>query len=163
MSLFKRILIVLLLILVFLQFIRPAKNIHPGIQAETITSKYPAGAQVQNILYKACYDCHSNNTRYPWYNQIQPIAWWLNSHVEEGKQNLNFDEFLNYPPKKQAKKIEKVIEQLKEGGMPLDSYTWIHTDAKLTPIEKQLLIDWADSIKKTFNPASVSPSIKPNL
>jgi uncharacterized membrane protein len=159
MRIIKRILIVLLVVLIVIQFIRPAKNIHPGAQAASITNKYPASPQVQNILQKACYDCHSNNTKYPWYNTIQPVAWWLNNHVEEGKRKLNFDEFLNYTAKKQAKKLDETVELVKKGAMPLDSYTWIHKDAILTKEEKEALARWADSSEKSIAvPTSGTPS-----
>ncbi|MDB5195938.1 MAG: hypothetical protein JWP88_308 [Flaviaesturariibacter sp.] len=155
MRIFKRILLVLLAIFIIIQFIRPAKNIHPGVQAASILNKYPASPQVQGILQKACNDCHSNNTKYPWYNNIQPVTWWLNDHVEEGKRKLNFDEFLNYSPKKQAKKLDETIELVKKGEMPLDSYTWIHKDAILTQEEKVTLAAWADGVQKAIEPAPV--------
>jgi hypothetical protein len=93
-------------------------------------------------------DCHSNNTIYPWYSHIQPAAWWMNNHVKDGKKDLNFDEFLTYTKKKQFKKMEETIELVKEGEMPLKSYTWIHNDAKLTEAEKTALTDWATGVQK---------------
>jgi hypothetical protein len=146
----KRILIALLIILVLIQFIRPQKNIHAGVQPNSILNKYPASAEVKSILEKACFDCHSNNTRYPWYNNIQPVAWWLNDHINEGKRELNFDEFLTYPVKKQFKKIGKAMDEVKEGGMPLSSYTIIHKDAKLTATEKQAFLAWASQVEKSY-------------
>ena len=141
-------LILLLAALILIQFIRPQKNISKSIGVNDITTKYFIPDDVQHILKASCYDCHSNNTRYPWYNKIQPVAWWLNMHVRDGKAHLNFDDFLSYIPKKQDKKMAEVIKEIKEGGMPLKSYTWIHTDAKLTMPEKTLLMDWAANVRK---------------
>jgi hypothetical protein len=146
----KRILMALLIIFVLIQFIRPQKNIHPDGQPNSILSKYPASPEVKSILEKACFDCHSNNTRYPWYNNIQPVAWWLNNHINDGKRALNFDEFLSYTPKKQFKKIGKAVDEVKEGGMPLPSYTIIHTDAKLSAAEKQAFAAWASGVENSY-------------
>jgi hypothetical protein len=151
----KRILIGLLVIFILIQFIRPDTNKHPGVQPNSVLTKYPASPQVTGILKKACFDCHSNNTIYPWYSHIQPAAWWMNHHINEGKKELNFDEFLTYTPKRQFKKMEEVMELVKEGSMPLKSYTWIHKNAKLTQAERTALIDWADSVQKSLGfPAS---------
>jgi hypothetical protein len=105
---------------------------------------------VKTILNKACMDCHSNNTRYPWYNNIQPVAFWLANHVDEGKEELNFSEFKTYKLKRQDHKLEEVVEMIQEGEMPLSSYTITHGDAKLTESEKQLLINWANEGRKAL-------------
>jgi hypothetical protein len=139
-------LIVLLSVLLIIQFIHPAKNISTTVSPKDIAVIYPMPDSVHQILQKACYDCHSNNTRYPWYNNIQPVAWWLNHHIEEGRKELNFSEFGSRTLPKQAKKLKKVVKEIQEGGMPLDSYTWIHKDAILTGQEKNILIDWATGL-----------------
>jgi hypothetical protein len=105
---------------------------------------------VQHILEKACFDCHSNNTRYPWYSNIQPVGWWLQHHVEEGKEELNFDEFRTYSTRGQAKKLHQTVGLVKKGLMPLPSYTWIHSDAKLSEEERRVLSGWADSLAKVI-------------
>ncbi len=139
-------LLVLLAALVIIQFIHPAKNISTTASPKDIAVLYPMPDSVHQILQKACYDCHSNNTRYPWYNNIQPVAWWLNDHISDGKEELNFSEFGNRPLAKQAKKLKKIAHEVQEGGMPLGSYTWIHRDAILTDNEKNILIDWATNL-----------------
>lgn len=88
MKIFKRILLVLLVVLILIQFFRPQRNISASPSPADISTIYPVPANVGSILKKACYDCHSNNTNYPWYANVQPIAWWLNDHVEEGKRGL---------------------------------------------------------------------------
>jgi hypothetical protein len=145
---FKKILIALLVILVIIQFIRPERNISAAVSPNDISHKYHVPETVQSILKTSCNDCHSNNTVYPWYANVQPVAWWLQNHVNEGKAELDFSEFLTYSPKKAHHKMEEVIEMVKEGEMPLNSYLWVHKDAKLSADQKKLLTDWADGIMK---------------
>jgi hypothetical protein len=103
---------------------------------------------VAGILQRACNDCHSNNTHYPWYTNIQPVGWWMQHHVNEGKEELNFSEFGTYTAKRQNHKMEEVAEQIKKGEMPLNSYLWIHKDAKLSDQEKEILISWANGLRR---------------
>lgn len=147
MKAFKVVLIVLLVVLIVIQFFHPAKNIATAQSPNHIAAVYNQPDNVRSILNKACNDCHSNNTQYPWYNNIQPVAWWLDHHVQEGKHELNFDEFGTYPLRKQYHKLEELTEMVKEGEMPLSSYTLIHTNASLTDKEKATLTGWADSIR----------------
>ena len=142
-----RIILIVVIILIVIQFIRPQTNVHPGPQPNAIATAYTVPAHVQSILEKACYDCHSNNTKYPWYNNFQPVRWWLNHHVNEGKRELNFDEFNTYTVKKKLHKLDEIAKTVKEDDMPLNSYLWIHKDARLTEAEKQELIAWAASVK----------------
>lgn len=143
----RKIIWFLVIVLIGIQFIRPAKNTATALSAKDISTAYTVPAEVSGILKKACNDCHSNNTVYPWYSNIQPVAWWLQHHVNEGKGELDFSEFASYSPKKQHHKLEEVIEQVKEGEMPLNSYTWIHKDAKLTEAEKLALSEWAGALR----------------
>ena len=139
----KKILIALVIVLIIIQFIRPAKNISTVPHPQDIHNLYTIPDSIDNIMAVACYDCHSDNTRYPWYNNIQPVAWWLRSHINDGKRHVNFSEFGSYSKSKQRKKLLQVAKTVKNGSMPLNSYTWIHKDAILTPVQKQALIDWA--------------------
>jgi len=139
----KKILLVLLAALVIIQFIHPARNRSEGPQPNYIGNVHAIPANVKAVLEKACNDCHSNNTRYPWYSRIQPVDWWLTDHVNEGKGHLNFDEYTHKSLRYQYHKLEEVVEQVETNEMPLESYTWIHKDAKLSAEEKNLLIDWA--------------------
>jgi hypothetical protein len=144
----KKIAIGLLVALVIIQFFRPARNISPEKSPNDITNKYAVPASVEEIMKTSCTDCHSNNTVYPWYANIQPVAWWLADHVNEGKRELNFSEFSTYSPKKAHHKLEEVIEMVKEGEMPLQSYTIIHQNAKLSEPQKLELANWADGLMK---------------
>ena len=146
--------IALLIVLAIIQFFRPEKNVSAQPSDQHISKVQPVPADVEAILKKACNDCHSNNTVYPWYNNIQPVAWWLNDHVQDGKKHLNFDVYSSYNLRRQFHKMEEIEEQVKEGEMPMASYTWIHQDAKLTEAEKNTLINWSvafrDSMKAHY-------------
>jgi hypothetical protein len=143
----RKVLLGLLVILVVIQFIRPEKNQSTGVSPNDITTKYAIPATVQPVLKRACFDCHSNNTTYPWYDNIQPVSWWLNNHIKEGKDELNFSEFASYSPKKARHKLEEVGEAVTEGWMPLGSYLWIHHEAALKPEEAKLIANWASQLR----------------
>lgn len=142
----KRTLIVLLILLVVIQFFHPAKNIATAKGPNDITNVYTVPSNVESILEKACYDCHSDNTRYPWYNNIQPVAWWLANHIHEGKHELNFSQIGTYTKKRQIKKFTKIAKSVNEGWMPLSSYLWIHRDAVLSKEEAKAVADWANNL-----------------
>jgi Haem-binding domain len=144
----KQVMFFLVLVLVVIQFFRPERNISAQAQPKALKQGYGVPASVETYLKKACYDCHSDNTRYPWYAEVQPVAWYLAHHVTEGKGELNFDEFLNYPAKKQDHKLEEVVETLEEGEMPLPAYTLIHKEAVLTEAQKKEIMDWASLVRK---------------
>ncbi|WP_233522446.1 heme-binding domain-containing protein [Chitinophaga silvatica] len=126
-----------------MQFIRPSRNQSSDQGSIKKTVSIPSA--VSAILKNACYDCHSNNTRYPWYSNIQPIGIFMAKHIREGKQELNFDEFNTYSSKRQRNKLKRMKEQIEKDEMPLPSYTWMHSNAKLTIDQKQLINKWIDS------------------
>lgn len=152
---FKKIALGLAGILLLMQLYRPAKN-NTNDQTFHIAKKYPVPDSVAAILDVACNDCHSNNTRYPIYAEIQPVALWLSNHVNEGKEHLNFSKFTNLPIAVQNHKLEETIEMINEGEMPLHSYTWLglHSEAKLSDAQKKMLVHWAqtqmDSLKAQY-------------
>lgn len=137
----KYILIIVLVSLVIMQFIRPDKN-EGGLESlvafKTDTSP---PEEVLSILKTNCFDCHTNQTTYPWYAEIAPISYWLADHVKEGKDELNMSAWETYSIKKKDHKLEELIEEVEEGEMPLNSYTWIH--GKLSKQDQEKLIQWA--------------------
>ena len=159
-KIFKTIGWILLIALIAIQFFHPKKNEAAGDQPNALTKVHAVPDNVNAILKKACNDCHSNNTVYPWYSKIQPVDWWMDNHVKEGKGHFNIDEYSNRPLRYQYHKMEEVIEQVKEGEMPLNSYTWIHKDAILTQAEKDALIGWADGIIKNMEAKYPIDSLK---
>ena len=150
MKLVKKILIVLLIALVLLQFYPPEKNAS-GVIPETdlIVMAQPPGP-VGDILKNSCYDCHSNTTNYPWYNNIVPVSYWLADHIEHGKEHLNFSVWGEYDAKKKAHKLEELIEEVKQHEMPLNSYLWMHSEAKLSEEQMETLIRWADALRLSY-------------
>jgi Haem-binding domain len=143
----RKILVGLLVALVVIQFIRPARNTGAAQTPTDITHVVAVPDSTMKLLQVACYDCHSNHTRYPWYAEVNPVGMWLNDHVNEGKRELNFSEFATYAAKRQAHKLGEIAEDIKTHDMPLGSYLWIHTDARLTDAQRQIIIRWADSAK----------------
>ena len=147
MNILKTIIVALVSLLVVIQFFRPARNTQKELLDTDITRFTIVPENVAKILRNSCFDCHSNNTNYPWYINLQPAAWFMDNHIRKGKHHLNFSEFGNYPAKKQFRKIQEIKQEVEEGEMPLSSYTLIHWDAKLGPAEKQLIINWADNLE----------------
>lgn len=144
----KKILLILLILFLAIQFVRPSRNLSSSSQPNALHNKYDVEPAVKTILAKACWDCHSNNTRYPWYSHIQPVAWWLADHVKDGKRHFNYDEFLTYDVSDQDHSMEEVVETVKGKSMPIRSYTWGHSDARLTDEERSRLTTWAQSVRE---------------
>lgn len=147
----------LLVVFLIAQFFTPAKNKSSAEAGDEITKVYPMPADVQRMLKIACYDCHSNNTQYPWYTYIQPVGWMMAEHVREGKATLNFDEYGAYTAKRQRNKLKSIREQIIKGKMPLKSYTLMHGYAKFTAEQKDRITKWVDSTL-TKNSGPVNPA-----
>ena len=164
----KSIALLLVAALIIIQFFRLEKNLSAidGPEANDISKVYPVPQEVASILEASCYDCHSNNTHYPWYANFQPVAWWLADHIKEGKKEINFSEFASYRIGRQYKKLEEIKKEVEEGEMPLQSYTIIHGDAKLSAAQKEILLQWAsttrDSIKANYPADSLLRPKKPS-
>ena len=136
----------LLIAVVVIQFVQPARNKSGQALQTDITRVYPVPANIQALFKSACYDCHSNNTRYPWYSHIQPVGWWLTHHINEGKEELNFSDFGSYSFKRRMSKLRSIENSINDGSMPLLSYTLLHKDARLTEEEKRLIIAWLGKV-----------------
>lgn len=133
---------IVLLVLVIIQFIRIDKtNLEVVIENDFIVQTNPP-EHIQTILKTSCYDCHSNESTYPWYTNVAPISWWVKQHINEAREELNFSEWTSYPLKKQKHKLEEVYEEVEEGEMPLPSYLIVHSEAKLTTEQKNELVAW---------------------
>ena len=128
-----------------MQLYQPARNIDYGpVNAMHFSRIFSAPVKVQTILQTSCFDCHSNNTNYPWYSYVQPVRLFLDGHINEGKENLNFSEFGTYSKRKQRSKLDRMIKQIQSDEMPLDSYTIIHKNAILTKESKAVLLNWME-------------------
>ena len=148
----KKVMLIVVILFALIQLIpKPKKNLSDSIPEASIEKLYPVPDSVLYILKTACYDCHSNNTFYPWYSNIQPFAWYLNNHITEGKKELNFDDFGNYSVRQQKSKVKSIASQIEDNEMPLTSYRLIHRKARLNKDEKQLIINWAKDCLDSLN------------
>lgn len=144
MKSFKIILLILLIVFVGIQFIPTKRNQSSDVPITDFMTVNTVPQNVSNALKTSCYDCHSNNTSYPWYNKVQPVAWILENHIEEGKAELNFSEWENYSERRKKSKLKSIVSQIEDGKMPLPSYTLLHGDAKLSFKQKEEIIKWID-------------------
>ncbi|AZB31814.1 heme-binding domain-containing protein [Epilithonimonas ginsengisoli] len=147
----KIILAILLFIFIAIQFYQPALNVDKGqVYTADFSKVYTVPPNVQNILQNACYDCHSNNTNNVWYSNIQPMAWLMKKHIDNGKEQLNFSEFGSFSSRRQISKLRAIANQIKDEEMPLGSYKIMHRNAQLSKEQKSLLMNWmnkkADSL-----------------
>ena len=147
MSRIKKILLVIFIVFIAIQFVQPGRNKSLEITASDISRTINIPDSVKTLLKHACYDCHSNYTDYPWYAYVQPLGWILSDHIQKGKKELNFSEFGSYTHRKQLSKLKATAGQVNENKMPLSSYKWMHSNARLTKDEKALIIKWTELSK----------------
>ena len=150
MKILKTIVLALLVVFIGIQFIPTERN-QSDLIPETdflLVNKTPKN--IEKILQVSCYDCHSNNTEYPWYNKIQPVAWFLEDHIKEGKKELNFSEWDEYSNRRKSSKLKSITSQIRDDEMPLFSYTLVHRDAVLSESEKTLVIDYMKQVKDSL-------------
>lgn len=141
-KLFKRLLIILGLVLIVMQFFGPAKT-NPAVDAtKTIQAATAVPPAVTAIMTRACYDCHSHQTQWPWYSHVAPVSWFVIGHVNDGRRHLNFSEWATYEPKRLKRKLEEIKEEVEDGAMPLKSYLPLHPSAKLSVEDIQTLSAW---------------------
>ena len=146
----KKILLILVLLFVAIQFIPVAHNEYNEATNKSIEPVHHLPEAVLTTLKTSCYDCHSNQTHYPWYAKVQPVAFWIGDHIEEGKDELNFSKFGDYSLRRQFHKLEEISEQIEENEMPLKSYTVIHGNAVLSTIQKTAIKEWVTALRDSF-------------
>jgi len=147
----KKILLILLITFLVIQFIQPARNKNQPLLATDITKIFDVPDTVLSVFKIACYDCHSNNTNYPWYSRIQPFGWLLANHIKNGKAKINFSEFGSYRLRRQNSKLKNIEGSIKDGSMPLWSYILIHHAAKLSKKGKRIIIDWVEKTRDSLS------------
>jgi hypothetical protein len=150
----KKILLVLIVIFVAIQFVRPNRTPVESPDSIDLIAKYTPPPEVRSILSNACYDCHSNKTRYPWYSQVQPMAWFLANHINEGRKRLNFSEFGQLQPLRAVQKLDDCVDEITERRMPLASYRLAHADARLTQAQINTFVAWLDQTAAVLREAS---------
>ena len=132
---------------IIIQFFQPEQNASPAYSGHRMEDAYKVPRDIQLLLSNSCYDCHSNNSTPMWYMKVQPIGWWISHHIEEGKDELNFDEFGTYSLRRQYHKFEEIVEMIEEDEMPLYSYTIVHDRAVLSEADKESIISWANNMR----------------
>jgi hypothetical protein len=146
--------IVLAIIFAGLQFIRPARTNPPVDEARTIQAQAHLTPEVAAILDRSCNDCHSNQTRWPWYSNVAPVSWFVINHVNVGRSEMNLSEWAEYSPDDQQGFLKKICREVKVGEMPLKSYLRLHHEAKLSSEDVQLLCDWTSTESLRLSHAS---------
>ncbi len=141
---------IFLVALVLIQFIPVDYNQNDTVPQTDFMLVHKVPEAIQKKIQVSCYDCHSNNTQYPWYNRVQPVAWFLEDHIKEGKAELNFNEWDSLSSRRKTSKLRSIIKQIESGEMPLDSYTLIHRDAKFSKEETEEIINWVTQLKDSL-------------
>jgi hypothetical protein len=139
----KPVALALLFLFVAIQFYQPARNSNKE-QDETmdIAQSYNIPADVKKILHISCYDCHSSNTNYVWYDYIQPVRMMVESHIKRARKDLDFSEWGTYSNRKKERLLTSIKKQIETTEMPLPSYTLMHKNARLNEVRAKILIDW---------------------
>ncbi|WP_428743362.1 heme-binding domain-containing protein [Tenacibaculum sp.] len=150
MKTIKKILLVLLVLFVIAQFFGPAKNQGDLASVQPFLDETNPPENVKTILKVSCYDCHSDFTVYPWYNNITPVNYWLAEHIKDGKRHFNFSNWVGNSTKRKDHKMEEFIKMVENKWMPMDSYTWIHKDAKLSDAQIKEVVDWAKQVRVKY-------------
>ena len=148
MSLIKKIGIGLIAIIIVMQFFRIDKTNPPVDATLDLVYVEQTSAEVKAILKTSCYDCHTNESIYPWYTNVAPVSWWVKKHINEARDELNFSEWGSYSLRRKDHKLDEVVEMIEEAEMPLPSYLIAHGDAKLSAEQKALLINWAKTVRE---------------
>jgi Haem-binding domain len=137
------------LVFIGIQFIVPDEN-HGGNFKNDITTVYILPENVHAILKTSCFNCHSNNTNYPWYTRMQPVRWWISGHIANGKEKMNFSDFAAYDTKMQYSRFKEIEAKVKAGAMPLPSYLTTHPESVLSEEQKITLINWAKTMQDSM-------------
>lgn len=150
MKIVKKILVFLLVVFVIMQFFGPDKNNGEASSLEAFLAETNPPENVKLILKESCFDCHSDVTKYPWYFGITPVNYWMAEHVEHGKSELNFSKWTEYSLKKKEHKMDEVWEEVKKKKMPLDSYTWTHSEANLSEEQIEAIVNWGKKVQADY-------------
>ncbi len=150
MKFVKIILMIVLVVFVGIQFIPTKRNQSENTSVSDFMIVYNVPKQIEDKIKVSCYDCHSNNTQYPWYNKVQPLAWLLENHIKEGKADLNFSDYGDYSKRRQKNKLKSIISQIRNDEMPIWSYTIIHNDAKISASNKEIIMEWFQQLKDSL-------------
>ncbi len=146
----RQLLFALLVVFIVIQFMQPARNESGQAVQPDISNTYNIPDTIYALFKNACFDCHSNNTNYPWYSKIQPMGWFIERDIENGKAKLNFSELGSLSTRRQMSKLQEVENRINDGTMPLPSYKLMHHNARLTKEERKLLVGWIEETKDSI-------------
>lgn len=150
-----KIVVGLLVVFIAIQFIHPMRNKSSQVLPVDFFNIYHAPGAVEALIKQSCYDCHSNNTKYPWYANVQPFGWFLSNHIKKGKAQINFSEFGSYPKRRQISKLKNIQGSIQDGSMPLSSYTLIHAKTRLTDENRKTINGWLEKLRDSLSNSSV--------
>jgi len=136
--------IALVVITTAIQFVRPARTNPLVDPSHALAELQPVPAHVTAVLDRACRDCHSNNTRWPWYSQVAPVSWWVIDHVNHGRSHFNYSDWARYPAADRARLLKNSCDLVREDSMPLPSYRWMHRRARLSKADVQAMCELAE-------------------
>lgn len=147
----KWVAIVLVVALVGIQFVRPARTNPPVDQSQTVEAFTQMTPEVTSILDRSCRDCHSNQTVWPWYSNVAPVSWWVIDHANHGRSHLNLSEWGKLDADRRDRKLRQICDEVQDGNMPLASYLPMHPKAKLSEQDKKTLCDWTDNERERLS------------
>ncbi len=150
MKILKKIGLLLLVVFIIAQFFGPEKNDGDMTSVDAFFADTNPPEDVKMILKTTCIDCHSASTRYPWYNNITPVNFWLDEHINDGKKHFNISKWDDYSDKKKDHKLDELIEMVETKEMPLPSYTWTHGEAKLSQEQIDAVASWAKTVRLKY-------------
>lgn len=132
---------------IVIQFIRIDKSVPDYDVSGDFLAIHKPDAKVATLIKNACYDCHSFESKYPWYAEIAPVSWMVGDHIEEGREHLNFSLWSSLESGKQDHKLEESIEEMEKGKMPDPNYIKMHDEANLSESDQQTLIGYFQSLR----------------
>jgi len=150
MKLLKSLGLVMVVVLVGIQFLPTRSNQTMELLSADFVLVYKVPEKMGRVLHTSCYNCHSNNTDYPWYSKVQPVGWVLENHINNGKAELNLSEFGSYSVRKQKSKLKSMANQIEKDEMPLSSYTFIHHEARLSAESKKAIVDYLNALQDSL-------------
>jgi hypothetical protein len=142
-TLLKRIVLGLAVVFAGMQLFRPDRTNPPVNAAQSVQAAATLPPDVGAVLRRSCFDCHSSETRWPWYSGVVPMAWAVANHVKEGRAQFSFSDWGTYPVRKRVAILEKMCDEVREGRMPLREYLWLHRDATLSEADWKSVCDWS--------------------
>ncbi len=138
-------------VVVGIQFVPTTRNTSNTTPPQDFVLIYKPTEEVANILHQACYNCHSNNTDYPWYNKVQPVSWYLEHHIKEAKEKLNFNEFGDLSDRQKKSRLKGIVDELKHDDMPLTSYKLMHPEARLDQKQIDQMIRYFKNLESKYS------------